>query len=77
MANCPFCSDVLLRHIRAGQAYWLCRRCRTEILDKNFEQAVFLKNRQKAVSDSAVPALGQSQLTMKFDDLAIQISPKS
>jgi ribosomal protein L37AE/L43A len=34
MANCPFCSDILLRHIRSGKSYWLCRSCRTEILDE-------------------------------------------
>ncbi|MDX2231540.1 MAG: hypothetical protein NW220_18025 [Leptolyngbyaceae cyanobacterium bins.349] len=39
MANCPFCSDILLRHIRAGQSYWLCRRCRTEILEEESHQA--------------------------------------
>ena len=38
MNNCPFCSDVLLRHISSGKSYWLCRRCRTEILDREFSQ---------------------------------------
>lgn len=31
MANCPFCSNVLLYHIRAQKTYWFCRRCRTEL----------------------------------------------
>ncbi len=34
MANCPVCSDILLRHIRSGQTYWFCRRCRVEILEE-------------------------------------------
>ncbi|WP_421656995.1 hypothetical protein [Leptothermofonsia sp. ETS-13] len=34
MANCPLCSDVLLRHVRSGETYWFCRCCRIEILDK-------------------------------------------
>ncbi|GEM_PF-1736464 len=35
MSNCPLCSDVLLRHIRSGKMYWLCRRCRLEHLERN------------------------------------------
>ncbi|WP_181357505.1 hypothetical protein [Stenomitos frigidus] len=35
MASCPLCSDILLRHIRSGKSYWLCRRCRLEILEKS------------------------------------------
>lgn len=31
MTNCPLCSDILLRHVRSGHTYWLCRRCRVEI----------------------------------------------
>lgn len=31
-SSCPFCSHVLLRHIRSGSVYWLCRRCREEIV---------------------------------------------
>lgn len=42
MANCPFCSSVLLRHVRAGQMYWFCRRCRTEVLQTKAHQAVNL-----------------------------------
>ncbi|MBW4471378.1 MAG: hypothetical protein KME45_13375 [Stenomitos rutilans HA7619-LM2] len=34
MATCPLCSDILLRHLRSGKPYWLCRRCRVEILEK-------------------------------------------
>ncbi len=36
MATCPLCSDILLRHIRSGQPYWLCRRCRLEILEESY-----------------------------------------
>jgi hypothetical protein len=36
MTSCPLCSDVLLRHLRSGKPYWLCRRCRLEILEKNY-----------------------------------------
>ncbi len=39
MANCPFCSSVLLRHVRAGEMYWFCRRCRTEVLQTKFSQS--------------------------------------
>lgn len=35
MTNCPFCSDILLRHVRSGATYWLCRRCRTELVETN------------------------------------------
>ena len=31
MLDCPCCSDILLRHARSGQSYYLCRRCRFEI----------------------------------------------
>ncbi|MBW4691041.1 MAG: hypothetical protein KME27_04655 [Lyngbya sp. HA4199-MV5] len=34
MTTCPLCSDILLRHLRSGKPYWLCRRCRVEILEK-------------------------------------------
>lgn len=40
MATCPFCSDILLRHARAGQSYWLCRRCRTELIDCDSDHQV-------------------------------------
>ncbi|HEY9884001.1 MAG TPA: hypothetical protein V6C98_10375 [Thermosynechococcaceae cyanobacterium] len=36
MAHCPLCSDILLRHIRSSQPYWLCRRCRFEILGESY-----------------------------------------
>jgi ribosomal protein L37AE/L43A len=42
MANCPFCSSVLLRHIRSGQVYWFCRRCRTEVLKTNVNEVINL-----------------------------------
>ncbi len=31
MANCPCCSDILLRHIQHGAPYWFCRSCWTEM----------------------------------------------
>jgi hypothetical protein len=37
MADCPLCTDVLLRHIRSGQTYWFCRRCRVEITEQTEE----------------------------------------
>lgn len=83
MANCPFCSDVLLRHIRSGRAYWLCRRCRTEILEKEFERTVLLKSRQKAIAEGGLASLGKPQPALgkpqavRFDDLPIRVSPKS
>jgi hypothetical protein len=40
MATCPVCSDVLLRHIRNGQTYWLCRRCRSEIQEIHVSQGL-------------------------------------
>lgn len=42
MANCPFCSNVLLRHVRAGEMYWFCRRCRVEVLQTNARQDINL-----------------------------------
>jgi hypothetical protein len=38
MIKCPCCSDTLLRHIRSGQTYLLCRSCRLEILDEHHRQ---------------------------------------
>jgi ribosomal protein L37AE/L43A len=41
MTECAFCSDTLLRHIRSGQTYWFCRRCRiefrSEVLERNLD----------------------------------------
>lgn len=36
MASCPCCSNLLLRHIRQGGVYWLCRSCHAEM--PNFEE---------------------------------------
>ncbi|MDX2240382.1 MAG: hypothetical protein NW224_06855 [Leptolyngbyaceae cyanobacterium bins.302] len=57
MANCPFCSDTLLRHIRSGKSYWLCRRCRSEILEVDF---ILEKRREEnhKSEPKAVPTLG-------------------
>ena len=38
MQYCPCCSDVLLRHARAGQAYRLCQSCRIEFPDGIYEK---------------------------------------
>ena len=40
MVKCPCCSDTLLRHIRSGQTYLLCRSCRLEILDTHHRKLV-------------------------------------
>jgi DNA-directed RNA polymerase subunit M/transcription elongation factor TFIIS len=31
MTNCPCCSNMMLRHIRAHQVYWFCRSCWAEM----------------------------------------------
>lgn len=31
MVTCPCCSDLLLRHARRGESYYLCQRCRIEV----------------------------------------------
>ena len=31
MNNCPCCSSRLLHHIRQGETYWFCSRCRQEM----------------------------------------------
>lgn len=31
MNSCPCCSDLLLRHVCAGQSYFYCQRCRLEL----------------------------------------------
>lgn len=36
MSICPCCSNLLLRHIRQGTLYWLCRSCWAEM--PNFEE---------------------------------------
>ncbi|HEY9847595.1 MAG TPA: hypothetical protein V6D03_15540 [Candidatus Caenarcaniphilales bacterium] len=33
MSFCPCCSDLLLRHVRVGQTYLYCHRCRFESLE--------------------------------------------
>lgn len=29
--SCPYCSDVLLRHVRLGKLYWRCSCCHQEM----------------------------------------------
>jgi hypothetical protein len=36
MSTCPCCSDRLLRHVRQGKLYWLCRSCWAEM--PNFDE---------------------------------------
>jgi hypothetical protein len=48
MSTCPCCSDRLLRHVRQGKLYWLCRSCWAEM--PNFDDY------QKGRSISTVPA---------------------
>jgi hypothetical protein len=33
MPACPYCSDVLLRHIHGESLYWFCRSCWQTIPD--------------------------------------------
>jgi hypothetical protein len=51
MFTCPICSDVLLPHIRAGQAYFLCRSCRLEVHEtsssKNVQLQEFLEAKRR------------------------------
>lgn len=61
MANCPFCSSVLLRHIRTRQVYWVCRHCRTEVLKTNDNQAISL-------STSPDCLLSGSQANVKLNE---------
>jgi ribosomal protein L37AE/L43A len=28
---CPICANQVLRHIRSGTVYWLCRHCRQAV----------------------------------------------
>lgn len=65
MTKCPFCSDVLLRHIRAGKSYWLCRHCRLELSGKKSGHEIDLiskslaahhVNRDSLASGECVPS---------------------
>ncbi|EKQ68538.1 hypothetical protein OsccyDRAFT_3076 [Leptolyngbyaceae cyanobacterium JSC-12] len=74
MASCPFCSDVLLRHIRSGQAYWLCRRCRTEILEQEFGRTNEVDLKQRAVvKDGVFSVVGHVSPKVKISDLPMQM----
>lgn len=64
MASCPFCSDILLRHVRSGQSYWLCRRCRTEILDHPVEPQSGDRLPVEVVNDSVISASGKISAIM-------------
>ncbi|MBC7970733.1 MAG: hypothetical protein H7Z11_11520 [Verrucomicrobia bacterium] len=59
MISCPLCSDILLRHLRSGKPYWLCRRCRLEILEKNYptHASSKLPLPQRSVALSPMPQL--------------------
>jgi ribosomal protein L37AE/L43A len=56
MMDCPFCSDVLLRHVRTGRAYWFCRSCRLEVLATG-DPVVHLRNPElSAIAAKPLPA---------------------
>ena len=31
MANCPCCSDILLRHLSSGKLFLMCQSCKIQI----------------------------------------------
>ncbi len=64
MASCPFCSDILLRHVRSGQSYWLCRRCRTEILDHRVEPKSGDRSPEEVVNDPIISTAGKISTIM-------------
>lgn len=39
MAECPCCSEKLLRHVRQGKVYWFCTHCWQEM--PNLEDIVY------------------------------------
>lgn len=51
MPICPCCSNLLLRHIRQGTVYWLCRSCRAEM--PNFADYQKVKVGAKFIKDIA------------------------
>lgn len=61
MASCPFCSSVLLRHVRSGQMYWFCSRCRTDVLSTDAHPSV-------ALSTPLDSLVGGSQTHVKLNE---------
>lgn len=41
MSRCICCQSSLLRHIRHGDVYWYCSRCRQEMPSARIEGATF------------------------------------
>ncbi|NJP08179.1 MAG: hypothetical protein HC866_00815 [Leptolyngbyaceae cyanobacterium RU_5_1] len=68
MNPCPFCSDILLRHVRVGQTYWLCRHCRLEILAIDQASVATLS------SAAEISSYSQTQPKVKLDDLSHQVA---
>jgi hypothetical protein len=73
MANCPCCSNRMLRHIRHHQVYWFCRSCWQEmplIEQKPVSQKPVSQKSvsQKSVSQKSVsqPSLEQFLLPQQF-----------
>lgn len=76
MTSCPFCSDILLRHIRAGQIYWLCRRCHTEILGESLHQPIGLSSPEETVNEEMLSAATRAELAIHHHSASVQISTK-
>lgn len=72
--SCPFCSHVLLRHIRSGSVYWLCRRCREEVV---FPLKLLEAERQtKVVEPDRCPAWKRAPFPRKSPTKSAYIIPK-
>lgn len=57
MQNCPCCSDKLLRHVKGGSTYWLCRSCWQEmpvfeLEDRQAESPLLHPLHHKSLSNS-------------------------
>ncbi len=72
MANCPLCSDVLLRHVRSKQTYWFCRRCRIEISEES-EKIVYQPPYRSSVGlslmEGASPKVHNTSFVSSIKDL--------
>lgn len=73
MASCPFCSDILLRHIRSGQSYWLCRSCRTEIADEKIEKKPLDEAHENRVGEGTLPSPNKLHTRTPLHDLPISL----
>lgn len=50
---CPFCSSLLLSHIRSGKLYWFCPHCYQEIPygieNNNYQKTLIIKEEEKKI----------------------------